>query len=487
MKYRSTRGGIEGISFEDAVMRGLAEDGGLFVPHSIPEISWENLKAWKSLSFHELSAKILRLFIAEEEISTKQLEEITSKSFATFSHKLVTPLTKISKNLYILELFHGPTFAFKDVALQFLGNLFEFFLERRGGQDYLTIVGATSGDTGSAAIYGLRGKKNIEVYILYPKGRVSPIQEKQMTTVLDENVHNIALECTFDDCQNIVKDLFNDLEFKAKHHLGAINSINWARILAQIVYYVFAFLQTRKSVEDFLNPEIQFSVPTGNFGDVLAGYYAACLGIPIKKLLVATNKNDILDRFFETGRYERLNEATITLSPAMDIQISSNFERYLFYLSGSDGKILKEWMETFKNTSQLSVDAKLWSQARATFISCSISDEETLDCIKRYHEKRGSDQIESYIVCPHTAVGVAAAEKKLLSNSDERTITICLATAHPAKFGEAVNKAIGRDPPMPDALKHLEGKESRVHFLSPTVIAIKKFILTNKPSTNLLI
>ena len=294
MQYQSTRGKVSGLTFEDAVMMGLADDGGLLIPNEIPQIQ-DKLSELRGKSFQELSYEVMSLFIGDE-IPENELKALIQRSYQSFTNSEITPVVKVGAP-YILELFHGPTFAFKDVALQFLGNLFEYFLDKR--QHHLTVVGATSGDTGSAAIYGLRGKRHVEVFMLHPQGRVSAIQELQMTTVLDDNIHNIAVDGTFDDAQAIVKELFNNLEFKREHHLGAVNSINWARILAQVVYYVYAYFQVTESNDE----KVSFSVPTGNFGDILAGFYAKRMGIPIDKLIVATNQNDILYRFFSEGKY----------------------------------------------------------------------------------------------------------------------------------------------------------------------------------------
>lgn len=319
MRYISTRGGIEPASFKDVVLMGLADDGGLIVPESIPDMS-EKIDSWKNLSYTDLAFAVMKPFITD--IADDKLKEIINKSYTAFPEN-PAPLVKAGE-VYVLELFHGPTLAFKDFALQLLGNLFEHILEERNAS--LNVLGATSGDTGSAAIYGVRGKDRINIFVMHPHNRVSPVQERQMTTVLDENVHNIALEGTFDDCQNIMKELFGDLDFKRQYNLGAVNSVNWARVLAQVVYYFHAAFQLEKMTG---SRECEFSVPTGNFGDILAGYYAMQMGLPVKKLILATNENDILSRFFNTGTYS-LGKVSQTFSPSMDIQVASNFERYLF-------------------------------------------------------------------------------------------------------------------------------------------------------------
>ncbi|ORX96011.1 threonine synthase [Basidiobolus meristosporus CBS 931.73] len=470
MKYRSTRGQSSGLSFEDTVLTGLAPDGGLFIPHEIPALPENFISEWANLSFQELAVKILSLFIDPAEIPTEDLQKLIEKSYSTFRHSEVTPIRKINKQLYILELFHGPTFAFKDVALQFLGNLFEYFLERKNSQlkegeepHFITVVGATSGDTGSAAIYGLRGKKNVSVFILHPRGRVSPIQEAQMTTVLDKNVHNFAVEGTFDDCQDIVKALFNEPEFKKEYRLGAINSINWARILAQIVYYFYSYFSLLRDLKISPNSEeartvkVQFSVPTGNFGDILAGYYAYRMGLPVDNLLIATNSNDILYRFYETGSYEKQEGeqggVKETLSPAMDILISSNFERLLWYLARENevsdsssasadqeaGEIIFGWMKELKETGRMNVKPNTLANFKEVFTSRMVNDQDTIDTIKSYYHP--SDKATSpYILDPHTAVGVHAAD--MVKSQFQDYYTISLSTAHPAKFSEAVERAL---------------------------------------------
>ncbi|KAI9019604.1 threonine synthase [Phycomyces nitens] len=470
MKYRSTRGQAQGYTFEEAVMAGLSPDGGLFIPHSVPQLPTNWRKEWANKSFEELAVALLSLYIDQSEIPTKDLEELVKRSYSTFRHEERTPLANIRDGLYVLELFHGPTFAFKDVALQFVGNLFEYFLERRnrnepaGGKVHrLTVVGATSGDTGSAAIYGLRNKKNVSVFILHPNGRVSPIQEAQMTTVLDKNVHNLAVEGTFDDCQDIVKTLFGNKEFNERHHLGAVNSINWARILVQTVYYFqayFGLLRSLKLVPGSPEAEainVHFSVPTGNFGDVLAGYFAHRMGLPTHKLLVATNANDILYRFFETNAYEKQTGADgnvkETLSPAMDILLSSNFERLLWYLARETvqtdeqaGQTVAGWMQALKTSGSFKVNDEVVLKARALFDAAMVTDEQTIDTIRTFYKPTTANQ-KSYVLDPHTAVGVAAAEKIIKRDNlalypSGPEILICLATAHPAKFSGAVETAL---------------------------------------------
>lgn len=454
MRYLSTRGGVEPMSFSQAVMMGLATDGGLLLPESFPQVDGETLKRWASLPFTELAVEVMLPYVGDD-ISRDELQGLVERSYASFVHPEVTPVVVVG-NQHILELFHGPTAAFKDVALQFLGNLFEFLLQRSGGQ--LNILGATSGDTGSAAIYGVRGKAGIHIFILHPHNRVSPIQERQMTTVLDANVHNIAIRGNFDDGQRIVKALFNDLAFKREYNLGAVNSINWARILAQVVYYFYAW--GRLSGGD-ASHKVSFSVPTGNFGDIFAGYVAQRMGLPVERLILATNRNDILSRFVNTGVYSA-QSVHHTISPSMDIQISSNFERYLYYLLDQDPAQVRGLMEQMAQQGRIEVSAEKQQQVSRLFHAQAVSEEETLEQIRQTYASHG------YILDPHTAVGVRAAR--------EFPGTVCLATAHPAKFGEAVHQAIGVEAPLPQSLQGLLERETRCALLEADSQVVKTFI-----------
>ncbi|KAH8097105.1 tryptophan synthase beta subunit-like PLP-dependent enzyme [Cristinia sonorae] len=532
MKYFSTRGGKELLSFEETVLTGLAPNGGLYIPQSIPQLPADWQTKWKDYSFVDLSVEVLSLYISPEEISRGELRALVEKSYKTFRHSDVTPLKKLDDRTYILELFHGPTFAFKDVALQLLGNLFEFFLVRRNArqlgndnQERLTVVGATSGDTGSAAIYGLRNKANISIFILHPKGRVSPIQEAQMTTVTDPNVHNLAVKGTFDDCQDIVKSLFADQDFNKTHRLGAVNSINWARILAQTVYYFLSYfhVQSQFPSSSAVDVQLQYVVPTGNFGDVLAGFYAKRMGLPISKLIVATNANDILARFWKNGVYEKVDSSSApvpatgaatepaegasdgkqahaaggvkeTLSPAMDILVSSNFERLLWYLAYETvevdtnaheetkrlkaGETVNGWMKLVKSDGRVQVPSKVLELARKDFLAERVSDEQTLETIRLQFESS-----VSYITDPHTAVGLAAAHRVARTNSPS-TIQVVLSTAHPAKFSEAVTRALSDAPSfdferdvLPEEFKGLlERKRNVIDVEAPDVDLVKKVI-----------
>ncbi|MBF0140608.1 MAG: threonine synthase [Magnetococcales bacterium] len=456
MKYISTRGGVAPIPFSQAVTMGLATDGGLLLPETIPLISRATLEHWSGLSFVALAQAVIGQFVAGDDIPREDLNLLISNAFSRFSHPEVTPVVPVGDH-YVLELFHGPTLAFKDVALQLLGNLFEYLLKRDGGR--LNILGATSGDTGSAAIHGVRGKKGMEIFILHPHERVSPIQERQMTTVLDANVHNIAIQGTFDDGQSIVKKLFNDLDFKKNYHLGAVNSINWARIVAQIVYYFYAW--GRLSGGN-CERKVDFSVPTGNFGDVFAGYVAKRMGLPMGRLLLATNRNDILTRFFSTGGYY-LGRVHPTMSPSMDIQVSSNFERYLFYLLHEDPRAVREKMAELESGNGFAVSEEVMRRT-GDFRAVAVGEVETLETIRKVYQAHG------YLLDPHTAVGFAAAL--------ETPGVVCLATAHPAKFGDAVKQAIGREPDRPKSLAGLEQLPRRVEVLPADVNVVRNFIMS---------
>jgi len=457
MRYISTRGGIKPISFKETVLMGLAEDGGLILPASLPRVPEDVLRNWESLSYPELALEVIGLFA--DDLPREDLKGLIFRAYATFDHPEVCPVVKQGP-VWILELFHGPTLAFKDVALQFLGNLFEYLLTERGLK--MNILGATSGDTGSAAIYGVRGKANINIFILHPHGRVSPVQALQMTTVTDPNVFNLAIEGTFDDCQAIVKAIFGDLEFKKKYFLGAVNSINWARVLAQVVYYIWAYFRV-SSAEGV--KKVRFSVPTGNFGDIFAGYIARrMLGERIERLVLATNENDILTRFVNRGDYS-LGRVTPTISPSMDIQVASNFERYLYYLFGEDAARVRETMERFAREGKIQFSAEEVARVQRDFLSLSVTQEETLSMIRRFFEETG------YVLDPHTAVGVKAGLAFL-----EGYPMICLATAHPAKFPEAVKKAIGREPERPKSLQGLENRERRFEVLPAEVEKVKAYV-----------
>ena len=453
MKYKSTRGQVSGLGFSDALLMGLASDNGLLVPETIPDVR-SCLAEWQNLSFVELAQEIMPLFI--DDIEPETLKRLVAESYASFEHDDVVGMEKLDE-LTILELFHGPTLAFKDVALQLLGKLFEHVLGLRGQR--LNILGATSGDTGSAAIDGVRGQRNVDIFIMYPKGRVSPLQELQMTTVADENVHCIELEGSFDDCQNIMKTVFADAEYKAKYQLGAVNSVNWARVLAQIVYYGYASLRSERSPT--------FCVPTGNFGNVFAAYLAQRMGFPIHHLLVATNDNDILARFFATGSYSR-GDVHHTLSPAMDIQVASNFERFLFYYFDQDSQRLTQFMQDFAANGEASIGAP---PAEALMSSVAVSREQTLQAMRDVHQQYG------YVLDPHTAVGYYAAKNREQNNeASSAGGTVVVGTAHPAKFPEAVVEATGVLPTHP-TLQALDGLPMRRQSLPCDIDAVKAYLV----------
>ncbi|CAH2031318.1 threonine synthase [Trichlorobacter ammonificans] len=456
MRYLSTRGGITPIPFKDAVMMGLADDGGLLLPETIPTFTPEELESWRGSSYQDVAFAIISRFV--DDIPAHDLRQLIERSYATFSHPGVTPVVK-KDGVHILELFHGVTLAFKDVALQFLGNLFEYILAERN--ETMTILGATSGDTGSAAIHGVRGKKGITIFILHPEGKTSPVQALQMTSVLDANVHNIAVSGTFDDCQDMVKSLMGDLEFKKNYSLGAVNSINWARVLAQVVYYVYAWLKVAAPGQ-----KVIFSVPTGNFGDIFAGYVAWQMGLPVEKLLLATNENNILTRCITSGDYS-VGSVVQTLSPSMDIQVASNFERYLFYLFDRNPARVKEAFAQLKAEGRITFNSGETARMQQKFCSASVDREQTLQTIGNFLAETG------YLLDPHTAVGVRAARE--LAAGD--TPLICLSTAHPAKFDEAVIAATGKPVPVPESIAKLQGLPTRCDRLPADQQALREYIV----------
>ncbi len=458
LRYISTRGGVPAAGFEEVLFAGLAADGGLYVPESWPRFDRDHLASLQSASYQDVATYVLQPFVGDD-LGLSELENLVDKAYCSFSHQAITPVKQLAAGQWLLELFHGPTLAFKDVALQLLGLLFEHFLERRDGT--ITIVGATSGDTGSAAIATTAGRAHMRTVILHPKGRVSEVQRRQMTTVDSANIHNIAIEGTFDDCQALVKAMFNDQAFRARQSLSAINSINWGRIMAQIVYYVTASLALGGPWR-----KMRFSVPSGNFGDVYAGYVAAKMGLPIEQLIVATNRNDILARFFETGIYEA-GDVSPTISPSMDIQVSSNFERLLFDLCDRQGDDVVQLMATFAEDKKFQVSADALGQACELFAAYRVEEEDTLAMIAAMLERTGE------MVDPHTAVGLAAAEA--LSASGQGPM-ITLSTAHPAKFPDACEQATDHRPELPRHLQDLMTKPERLTVLPNDLRAIQAHI-----------
>ena len=445
MKYISTRGGDRADNFEQVVLAGLAADGGLFVPETYPVFSADKIRSFKGMAYHELAYEVISPYV-ETSIGEGDLKRILKEVYCkeNFQTDAIAPLTKLYENHYLLELFHGPTLAFKDFALQLLGRFFDFFLSKTG--ETINILGATSGDTGSAAIAGCAPCKNVNVFILHPQGKVSEVQRRQMTTILGDNVHNIAVKGTFDDCQNIVKSLFSDLELKKKYGLSAVNSINWARIVAQVVYYFYVAVQLGAPEKS-----MSFSVPTGNFGDILAGWIARKMGLPIDKLIIATNSNDILYRFMQDGVYKKL-DVVHTITPSMDIQISSNFERLLFEYYGRDASVIAAKQKQLKQTGEFSVDEDVLNNIRKLFGSQNVKDEVTKQVIGEVFKDTGE------VLDPHSAIGYKAAKE-----INAKGITVTLATAHPAKFPDAVKEACGVHPELPAFLSDLfERKEEFV-------------------------
>lgn len=444
MEFVSTRGGVR-CGFIEAFLQGLANDGGLFVPAHVPKVSKDELKSWRGLSYQELFLKIAAPFVGDE-IPEQDLKKLVHDSYSTFRSPEVTPVQPIADGLYVLELFHGPTFAFKDVALQFMGNLYAYVSQKYG--EKIHIIGATSGDTGAAAIHGVKSKEGIKICILHPHGKVSKVQELQMTSLLDDNVLNLSVRGNFDDCQQIVKELFSDVAFKSEHSLRAVNSINFVRILAQTVYYFYAYF---KVADDSMTEEIHFSVPTGNFGDIFAGYLARLMGLPAGKFLLATNENNILERFVNDGVYRPENFKT-TYSPAMDIQIASNFERYLYYLHGEDGTAVTRIMNDFREKGLIAAEGDTLRRVQSDFASYAVSNAACLETIKDYNERHG------YLLDPHTACGVAAYERTFKNGGGK---CVALATAHPAKFDEAIAEC-GIRQTFPEPIAELWDKPQRM-------------------------
>jgi len=458
MRYVSTRGSAPALDFEGATLAGLASDGGLYVPESWPEFSKQEIAAMRGLSYVDTAVAVMRPFVAGC-LDDATLKRLCITAYGRFSHDAVTPVIQLDHQHWLMELFHGPTLAFKDVALQLLGQLFETFLAKRDA--HLTIIGATSGDTGSAAIDGVAGRAKIDIFMLHPAGRVSDVQRRQMTTVFAPNVYNIAIDGSFDDAQAIVKALFNDRDFNGRFTLSAVNSINWARLMAQVVYYFYTAV--RLGAPD---RPVAFSVPTGNFGDVFAGYVAQRMGLPVAKLIVATNVNDILHRALTTGDYS-CGTVTATATPSMDIQVSSNFERLLFDLAGRDGKGLAKMMADFESTRAMSIPADMLAGSKNLFVSARIDADSMSDVMRWAYERTNQ------VLDPHTAIGLAAARNAGLP-ADVPVVT--LATAHPAKFRDAVERATGVRPHLPARMGNLFEREERYDTLPATKEAIAAYV-----------
>lgn len=461
MKYISTRGGGDPQSFTDVLLSGMAPDGGLYIPEEWPELDHGLLSHLQGLTYTEIAMHIIRPFIGGT-IKDDVLQDLLTQTYEgdAFNHSAVAPLIQIGPNAWVLELFHGPTLSFKDYAMQLLGRLFDHVLEQQGKR--ITIVGATSGDTGSAAIEACKACKNIDIFILHPQGRTSEVQRRQMTTVDAPNVHNIALEGTFDDCQHIVKSLFADIQFRDEMNLSAVNSINWARIMAQIVYYFVAALALGAP-----DRPVSFTVPTGNFGNVYAAFAARRMGLPIEKLGIATNRNDILTRFFESGEM-KIDKVMPSLSPSMDIQVSSNFERYLCELMGHDHASLIKIMDSFKKNKTFKMSAELIQAARQEFSAHRCSDIDTMSMMKNCYEATG------VLVDPHTAVAMHGAMETISENPD--VPMVILACAHPSKFPQAVSQAVGIKPPAVPRLVDVMKKAEHYMAMPNDLKKIKSFI-----------
>ena len=458
MTYVSTRGAAPELSFADVLLAGLALDGGLYVPSRWPSLTIGDFERFADMSYAEIAIDVMWPFV-EGSIDHDDFRSIVIDAYSTFEADDVVPLVDLGENLWLAELFHGPTLAFKDIALQLVGRLFDYELSRRG--EKVTIVGATSGDTGSAAIEALRDRPTAEVFILHPAGRVSEVQRRQMTTVLSPNVHNIAVQGTFDDCQDMVKALFADDTFRESRNLSAVNSINWARVMAQIVYYVTSAVRLSGP-----GRPIAFSVPTGNFGNVFAGYGAQRMGTPISQFVVASNRNDILTQFLTTGSMT-IGEVHPTLSPSMDIQVSSNLERLLFEIHGRDGAAIAEFMARFRAEGTVSVDAERLQLLADHWSAARVDDASTAATISALYERTGM------LIDPHTAVGVAAAQA---ARADRSVPMVVLATAHPAKFPDAVEGATGVRPPLPAHLSNLFERPERFEVVANDFATVRGLI-----------
>ena len=456
MEYISTRNNQKIFTFKDIFLKGLADDGGLFIPKSVKPFSKEEINNFKNLSYNDLAAEIINPFIGDF-MSKDDLISLISKSYSNFRTKNVVNINKLG-NLKVLELFHGPTLAFKDIAMQLIGNFYEHHLNFE--QKKINIVVATSGDTGAAAIDALKGKKNLNVFVLHPNNRISPVQRKLMTTCEASNVFNIAIQGNFDDCQNLVKAMFNDEKFSKSINMSGVNSINWARIIAQAVYYFYAYFKVGNG------QPLSFSVPTGNFGDIYAGYLAKKLGLPIDKLVVATNKNDILHRAISGGDYSQ-KKVMETNTPSMDIQIASNFERLLFDVKDCNSEVTKDLMSKIKNNTY-KIDTEDLGKIQKNFISEMLDENETIEMIKKINDEHQT------VVDPHTAVGIGAVKKLGIEKN-----CVVLSTAHPCKFPKAIEDAISKTENLPDSLKYVNDRKEKFELLSNDIEKVKKYVMNS--------
>ena len=464
MHYLSTRGGAAAASFSDILLGGLMSDGGLAMPESYPQITSAELTVWRRLSYPDLAFEIIRRYA--DDIPQSDLRRIIARTYtaATFRSDEITPVRQLQPGIHILGLSYGPTLAFKDIAMQLLGNLFEYALAQ-GGRE-LNILGATSGDTGSAAEYAMRGKRGIRVFMLSPHRKMSPFQTAQMFSLQDTNIFNIAIRGVFDDCQDMVKAVSNDLAFKARHHIGTVNSINWARVVAQVVYYFKAYFAVTQSNDQ----TVSFAVPTGNFGNICAGHIARSMGLPIGKLILATNENDVLDEFFRTGIYRVRppQQVVQTSSPSMDISKASNFERFIYDVTGRDGELTNRLWRQLDRDGAFDLSGTLFFDRvpRFGFVSGSSTHHDRLETIRRVYRESGQ------IIDTHTADGVKVG----LEHREEGVPLVCLETALPVKFAEAIREALGRDPEVPAGLENLERLPQRFTVLDPDIDAVKSFI-----------
>ena len=454
MNYISTRNNGKKVSFEHVFLKGLSEDGGLFIPHNLKRFDQSELNELSKLDYKSLAFNIIKLFTGDF-IEEQDLKKLINKSYSNFRDDNVVKINKINEN-YLLELYHGPTLAFKDIAMQLIGNLYEYYLQKNNKK--INIIVATSGDTGAAAIDAIKGKKNINIFVLHPNNRISSVQRKLMTTVDDKNVFNLAINGNFDDCQNLVKSMFSDAEFSNSINMSGVNSINWARIIAQTIYYFYSYFQIGKE-------KISFSVPTGNFGDVYAGYVAKQMGLPVDKFIVATNQNDILHRAISNGDYKS-KKVEETISPSMDIQVASNFERLLYELYGKNSEKIKNIMGSIKDNS-FRIEQEVLVKLQKNFLSECLKEIEILNIIKDFYEKN------NIVIDPHTAIGVGAVKKLNLKE------VVVLATAHPCKFPIAIERAISKTEKLPDNLIYVNNKEEKFDVIPNDLEKIKNYVLNS--------
>ncbi len=452
MNYISTRNNSKKVSFEHVFLKGLSEDGGLFIPDKLKKFDHKELEDLSNLDYKNLAFNIIKLFTGDF-ISELELKNLLNKSYENFRDSNVVKINKINKN-YLLELFHGPTLAFKDIAMQLIGNFYEYYLEKNNKK--INIIVATSGDTGAAAIDAIRGKKNINIFVLHPNNKISSVQRKLMTTIEDDNVFNLAINGNFDDCQNLVKSMFSDTGFSNTINMSGVNSINWARIVAQTVYYFYSYFQIGKQ-------NLSFSVPTGNFGDVYAGYISKQMGLPISKFIVATNQNDILHRAISNGDYKS-NKVKETISPSMDIQVASNFERLLYDLYDKNSQNVVNIMKSIKDNS-FKIEQDKLKDLRNDFDSESLNETEVINTIKKFYEEY------NIVIDPHTAIGVGAVEKLNLSD------VVILSTAHPCKFPMAIEKAISKIEKLPESLNYINDKEEKFEVVPNDLEKVKDYVL----------